>query len=157
MNEGKEIRFIDLFSGIGGFRLGLERANEERRFFRRQDMHGCRTDADECLEHRREASGGHISQESPRDSEIGLERANKISEHPELWVGDKEGRFEQHAKSGGLGEGHPSLGYRCVWSCDNNRYANKVYTKQFGEANHYSGNIRGVDPRDIPDFDLLCA
>ncbi len=27
MNEEKEIRFIDLFSGIGGFRLGLERAN----------------------------------------------------------------------------------------------------------------------------------
>ncbi len=106
MNE--EIRFIDLFSGIGGFRLGLERAGE-------------------------------------------------ICKHTELWVGDKERRFEQHTESGGRGEGRPSLGYRCVWSCDNNKYANQVYTKRFGEADHYSGDIRGVDPRTIPDFDLLCA
>jgi len=70
-----EIRFIDLFSGIGGFRRGLE-------------------------------------------------------------------------LSGGL---------RCVWSNDNNKYANQVYTTRFGEANHYSGDIRGVDPATIPDFDLLCA
>ncbi len=75
MNEGDEIRFIDLFSGIGGFRLGLENVE----------------------------------------------------------------------------------GFRCVWSCDNNKYANQVYTKQFGEANHHPGDIRGVDPEDIPDFDLLCA
>ncbi|MHA1286230.1 MAG: DNA (cytosine-5-)-methyltransferase [Candidatus Thorarchaeota archaeon] len=75
MNEEKEIRFIDLFSGIGGFRRGLE------------------------------------------------------------LIG----------------------GYRCVWSCDNNKYANQVYVKQFGEENHYPGDIRGVSPGDIPDFDLLCA
>jgi len=75
MNEGKEIRFIDLFSGIGGFRFGLEKAG----------------------------------------------------------------------------------GFRCVWSCDWNKYANQVYAKQFGKENHLSGDIKGVDARDIPDFDLLCA
>ncbi|GAG58504.1 unnamed protein product, partial [marine sediment metagenome] len=40
---------------------------------------------------------------------------------------------------------------------DNDKYANQVYTKQFGEANHYSGDVRGVDTEEIPDFDLLCA
>lgn len=75
MNERKEIRFIDLFSGIGGFRRGLE------------------------------LSGG----------------------------------------------------YRCVWSCDNNKYANQIYTAKFGEANHYSVNIRKVRSSSIPDHDLLCA
>ncbi len=75
MNEGEEIRFIDLFSGIGGFRLGLDQSG----------------------------------------------------------------------------------GFRCVWSCDNNKYANQVYTKQFGEANHHTDDVRGVDPEEIPDFELLCA
>jgi len=75
MNERKEIRFIDLFSGIGGFRRGLE------------------------------LSGG----------------------------------------------------YRCVWSCDNNKYANQVYTSRFGEEGHHSGDIRKVRASSIPDHDLLCA
>ena len=50
-----------------------------------------------------------------------------------------------------------SGGYRCIWSCDINKYANQVYKARFGEENHNSGDVRGVDPRDIPDFDLLCA
>jgi len=69
-----EIRFIDLFSGIGGFRLGLERN-----------------------------------------------------------------------------------GFKHVWSNDINKNANQIYTTQFGEAGHYPGDVRGVDPQDIPDFDILCA
>ena len=48
-------------------------------------------------------------------------------------------------------------GFRCVWSNDINKYANQIYTKNFGEAGHYSGDIKGVNPKDIPDFDLLCA
>jgi hypothetical protein len=28
VHEREEIRFIDLFGGVGGFRLGLERANQ---------------------------------------------------------------------------------------------------------------------------------
>jgi len=146
MNEKEEIRFIDLYSGVGGFRRGLERANEERRLLRRQNMHGHSADADECLEHGREAPGGHISQESPRDRGFlqeegdaeGLRGDSPLPERRSSWL-----------KS--------DITFRCVWSCDNNKYANQVYAKQFGEANHHTGDVRGVDPGDIPDFDLLCA
>ncbi len=48
-------------------------------------------------------------------------------------------------------------GFRCVWSNDWNKYANQVYTKHFGTENHHSGDIREIDPKEIPDFDLLCA
>jgi len=70
------IRFVDLFSGIGGFRLGLERASEE---------------------------------------------------------------------------------YKCVWSCDWDKYANRVYRFHFGEENHHAGDVRQVDANSIPDHDVLCA
>ena len=70
----EEIRFIDLFSGIGGFRLGLERN-----------------------------------------------------------------------------------GFKHVWSNDIEENANKIYIKQFGEENHYSGDIREVKADNIPDHDILCA
>ena len=104
MNEEKEIRFIDLFAGIGGFALGLERANYNRGFLQGQTTKG-------------------------------------IKDRP-----DSEGRSPRL-----------DCGFRCVWSCDNNKHANQVYTKHFGETNHHSGDIRGVNPRDIPDFDLLCS
>jgi len=48
-------------------------------------------------------------------------------------------------------------GFKRAWSCDNNKYANQVYTKHFGEENHYPGDIRGIDPREIPSHDLFCA
>jgi len=50
-----------------------------------------------------------------------------------------------------------SGGYRCVWSNDWDKYANKVYTARFGEENHHSGDIRKVRASSIPDHDLLCA
>jgi DNA (cytosine-5)-methyltransferase 1 len=72
---GGLLRFIDLFSGIGGFRLGLEKTDH----------------------------------------------------------------------------------FRHVWSCDNNSYANAVYSFHWQHGNHFAGDVRRVDPGDLPDFDLLCA
>jgi len=75
MNEGKKIRFIDLFSGIGGFRLGFERAG----------------------------------------------------------------------------------GFHCVWSCDNNKWANKIYIKRFkpNRGEHFTADIEKMDEKQIPDHEIL--
>ena len=57
-------------------------------------------------------------------------------------------------------------GYECVWSCDwdfdeegkkSGYYANRIYTKHFGEENHFVGDIREIVAGEIPDHDLLCA
>ena len=70
-----EIRFIDLFGGIGGFRYGLEKADSR---------------------------------------------------------------------------------FKCVWYCDQDKYAVQTYNKNFGES-YRPTNIRKVDTERIPEFDMLCA
>jgi len=48
-------------------------------------------------------------------------------------------------------------GYRCVWSCDIDKYANRVYAYHWGWENHHPGDIREVEASSIPDHDILCA
>ena len=147
MNEGEEIRFIDLFSGIGGFRLGLERSNKVNR-----ESLGEQPSSRKSLR-----SEGNLS-----NNEVGKRNSNDIS--PEQlsaqsrgWNEDTETILNRHSSST-TGERRPhttKLHYRCVWSNDwdfdeegrkQGYYANQVYVKQFGEAHHYTGDIRGVDP-----------
>jgi len=71
----EQIRFFDLFGGIGGFRLGLERASNR---------------------------------------------------------------------------------YRCVGYSDKDKYAVKSYNEIFGES-HEPSDISEVEPKQLPDFDLLCG
>jgi DNA (cytosine-5)-methyltransferase 1 len=51
----------------------------------------------------------------------------------------------------------PDSGFRCVWSCDWDRYASQVYKARFGAEGFVEGDVRAVNPDDIPSFDLLCA
>jgi len=56
-----------------------------------------------------------------------------------------------------LGLKKSSERYRCVWSCDWDKHANRIYRYRFGEKNHYAGDIGQVDASSIPDHDVLCA
>jgi len=58
---------------------------------------------------------------------------------------------------GGFELGLNRNGFKRVWSNDINKYANQVYTNRFGSENHYSGDIRGINPEDIPPHDLFCG
>ena len=59
---------------------------------------------------------------------------------------------------GGFRKGLEKVGgFESVWSCDFNKYANKVYLKHWPGSVHDSSDVKGIDARDIPDFDLLCS
>jgi DNA (cytosine-5)-methyltransferase 1 len=47
--------------------------------------------------------------------------------------------------------------FSCVWANDNDKYACKIYRKNFGEKEIIEKDIRSVSSRSIPDFDLLTA
>ena len=74
----KEIKFIELFAGIGGFRYGLEQIKENNNF-------------------------------------------------------------------------------KCVWANEINKFASKIYKKNFGEGELYEGDIRSVMAKTLPEFDMLCG
>ena len=46
--------------------------------------------------------------------------------------------------------------WKCVWYCDNDKYAVQTYNKNFKE-NYEPTDITKVKTRDIPDFDVLCG
>ena len=60
---------------------------------------------------------------------------------------------------GGLRRGFDALGGQCVFTCEWDKYARKTYAANHddGIGHVMAGDIRDVDPRDIPDHDLLLA
>ncbi|MGN0855475.1 MAG: DNA cytosine methyltransferase [Kiritimatiellia bacterium] len=56
---------------------------------------------------------------------------------------------------GGIRLGYQSLGGKCVFSSEWDKDAAKTYFSNFGERPF--GDIQKIDPKDIPDFDVLLA
>ena len=77
-----------------------------------------------------------------------------------LLVNDPAFRFiDLFAGIGGLRRGFDALGGQCVFTCEWDKYARKTYAANHddGIGHVMAGDIRDVDPRDIPDHDLLLA
>ena len=60
---------------------------------------------------------------------------------------------------GGLRRGFDAVGGQCVFTCEWDKYAQKTYAANYDDGPRHvmAGDIRDVDPRDIPDHDLLLA
>jgi DNA (cytosine-5)-methyltransferase 1 len=60
------------------------------------------------------------------------------------------------AGAGGFRIALESLGHKCVWHCEIDKYCNQVY-KYHWRDNNGAKDIRKVDPRTIPNHDLFCG
>ena len=70
-------------------------------------------------------------------------------EHPKFTF------IDLFAGIGGIRLGYQSLGGKCVFSSEWDKEAAKTYFSNFGEQPF--GDIQKIDPKDIPDFDVLLA
>ncbi len=129
MQNEKEIRYIDLFGGVGGFRLGIERANNSQETQSQRDKES-RTDSSNL---NRKLPTQRRSKSSNGFNEKWFEGWNYVIQ--EKW---KKPRFT------------------CVFYNDIDKYAVQTYNKNFKE-NYKPTDIRTIKTDSIPDFDLLCA
>lgn len=70
----------------------------------------------------------------------------------------RKGKFtfiDLFAGIGGIRLGFQSVGGKCVFSSEWDRDAAETYYRNFGERPF--GDIQKIDPKDIPDFDVLLA
>ena len=121
------MRYLDLYGGIGGFRLGIEKAMGS--FNRSKDTKG---------------EGAKTRGTEKRQRLVSEEREKDSCK--ERWSSDSINRKSFQRASA----------FECAGYIDINKYAASIYNYQFKE-NHHPADINTVKASDIPDFDLLCA
>ncbi len=97
-----EIRYFSMFTGVGGFELGLERAND-------------------LSERERTQQGGN---------EIDLPN-------------DKQKLF-------------PTKQFTCIGCSETDKYSNELLKQKFPSVKNW-GDCTTINPSELPDFDMLCG
>ena len=120
------MKYFDAFAGIGGFALGIQRANNNQH----TNAESRQTKPDEVMPVR-------IGETLPEMSR-------------QAWG---VGRDEQ-SRGNVLSEIDDGLLATCVGFSEIDKYASSVYQRHFGGHKPY-GDIAAIDTADIPDFDIL--
>lgn len=142
------IKYFSMFSGIGGFEYGIEKATKNNHPLpsaEKSDKAGIG-----------EESEGRGERTSTERGRIGV-----LSGFGEL-AGDRNDnlRSEQRNDSTGPTElnniTNEPLKWECVGYSEIDRYAISVYRKHY--PNHINfGDATRIKPEELPDFDLLCG
>lgn len=99
-------------------------------------------------------SGGAI----PRKSVLEVLRAHQPPLPPDLKVEPAFRFIDLFAGIGGLRRGFETIGGRCVFTSEWDRFSQITYKANFPHDPHpIAGDIRNVAERDIPEFDVLLA
>ncbi len=66
--------------------------------------------------------------------------------------------FDLFSGAGGFRLAFERAGFKCVGHCENDKYANKLYTSYFDTSKEkYFNDARTINTNELPDFDILCA
>jgi len=143
--EKKEIRYFSMFTGVGGFELGLERASNFK---------------SKIQEHETEQDSPNISGnelERTTFSCVGLERANNLEEtqsqrDKKSWT--DSANINRELSTQRRGESSPS--FIPIGFSEIDKYAIRLLQGKFSEVKNY-GDASRINPSELPDFDMLCG
>ena len=62
--------------------------------------------------------------------------------------------FDLFAGIGGFRLGLEANGHKCIGSCEIDKYARKIYAKNFGSEPEYK-DARDINTTELPDFDMI--
>lgn len=94
------------------------------------------------------------SGETPLPHRAALALSERLRAHPES---DRFTFIDLFAGIGGTRLGWESIGGRCVFTSEWNKYATKTYLENFGEqeGHAFAGDITAVNAEEIPDHEVL--
>lgn len=88
-----------------------------------------------------------------------FEKLQKLSEADRVYRSDSE-RFtfiDLFAGIGGLRLGFESIGGKCVFTSEINKFARQTYASNFSCSHPFNDDITSIEPQDIPKHDVLLA
>lgn len=154
------MKYLSLFTGVGGFELGIERA-----YARKNRGMGCDTKTDVCLERTGpetgDSSGEHNPlSERPDGHSDGLprpENTDNLKGHEsttrhELPIEDTSVRGDS-SDSDELRQRREQDAI-CVGYSEIDKYAIQIYQHHFPNHKNY-GDITKINEKELPDFDML--
>jgi site-specific DNA-cytosine methylase len=155
------MKFIDLFAGIGGFRLGLERCNSNQRT--NEESESSKLDEDVRL--RKRETIQEVSWSGRRNGDLDKKERSVLSTdggrirtvHSSRDRRNTEKRWKNKGKKPSIKKHtrNRKHAFSCAYSNEWDKYASQIYKKHFGECD--TSDITTVRTDEIPDHDLLCA
>ena len=135
-NETKKIRYFSMFTGVGGFELGLERASNLR-FIKSDNTER----SGEC---------DNIKNEFFKRKQLDSKSFPKIKQDRERWNRTSE---EQGAL---LRIGQKPTLFTPIGFSEIDKYASELLSKRFPDVTNY-GDATKIKPEELQDFDMLCG
>lgn len=133
----KEIKYFSMFTGVGGFELGLENSRSESYL----------------------SSKWKKNSRSPQSLQTGRNQSSdKTTPSDNISFSQKgeskKGGNRHIGKSGTLLHSRSITTFRCVGFSETDKYANQLLKEKFPKIKNY-GDATKIDASELPDFDFL--
>lgn len=136
-----EIKYFSMFSGVGGFELGLKRANSIRR-----NTEEC--GKDDGLQSSTDSSDGARGRSYPSD----CKRASDLS----VTSRNESGRDKEEGDARTESITMDPQQFACVGMSEFDKFSCQVLRYRFPDIKNY-GDCTKINPEELPDFDMLCG